>query len=155
MVYYKLEKYKKQVIAPESLRTVDTTEIITPYGNDAKVPVQKYRDNMKIWAAMYDGKVVYVLLGSENQSNIHYAMPPKNMLYDSINYASQVDAARASYKGFMFPGSICCLDKLGGRPDKMQCLHLDRTCACVTKCIHFWMTIWVSASRVRVWKPMC
>ena len=41
---------------------------------------------------------------------------------------------------FCFPGSIRCLDKLGGRPDKMLCLHLDRTCACVTKCIHFWMS---------------
>ncbi len=51
---------------------------------------------------MYDGKAVYVLLGSENQSSIHYAMPPKNMLYDSINYAAQVDAAKASYKGFKF-----------------------------------------------------
>ncbi len=92
----------KQVITPSSLKPVDTTGIAVPYGNGAKTPIQKYRDNMKIWAAMYDGRVVYVLLGSENQSNIHYAMPPKNMLYDSINYAAQVDAARASYKGFKF-----------------------------------------------------
>ena len=47
---------------------------------------------------------------------------------------------------FCFPGSICCLDKIAGRPDKMLCLHLDRTCACVTKYIHFWMTKWVGAS---------
>ena len=44
---------------------------------------------------------------------------------------------------FCFPGSICCPDKIGGRPDKLDCLHLDRTCACVTKYIHFWMTKWV------------
>ena len=92
----------KQVITPSSLKPVDTTEIAVPYGNGAKTPIQKYRDNMKIWAAMYDGKAVYVLLGSENQSNIHYAMPVKDMLYDGINYAAQVDAARASYKGFQF-----------------------------------------------------
>lgn len=92
----------KQVIQPTALKPVDTTEIITPYGNGAKTPIQKYRDNMKIWAAMSDGKAVYVLLGSENQSSIHYAMPVKDMLYDSINYAAQVDAARASYKGFQF-----------------------------------------------------
>ena len=92
----------RQVIIPSSLKPVDTTEIITPYGNGAKTPIQKYRDNMKIWAAMYDEKAVYVLLGSENQSSIHYAMPVKDMLYDGINYAAQVDAARASYKGFQF-----------------------------------------------------
>ncbi len=92
----------EQIIRPEALQSVDTTEIVAPYGNGAKVPVQKYRDNMKIWAAMQDGKAVYVLLGSENQSKVHYAMPVKDMLYDSINYAAQVDASRKSYKDFKF-----------------------------------------------------
>ena len=92
----------RQVIKPDALKPVDTTEVIVPYGNNAEVPVQKYRDNMKIWAAMQDEKAVYVLLGSENQSNIHYAMPVKDMLYDSINYAAQIDAARQSYKNFKF-----------------------------------------------------
>lgn len=36
------------VIKPESLRSVDTTEIAIPYGNGARVPIQKYRDTMKI-----------------------------------------------------------------------------------------------------------
>ena len=84
------------------MKPVDTTEIITPYGNGAKTPIQKYRDNMKIWAAMQDGKAVYVLLGNENQSKVHYAMPVKNMLYDSINYAGQVDEARQSYRNFRY-----------------------------------------------------
>ena len=88
----------RQVIQPEALQPVDTTEIAVPYGNGAKAPIQKYRDNMKIWAAMHDEKAVYVLLGSENQTKIHYAMPVKNMLYDSINYAGQVEQARQSYK---------------------------------------------------------
>ncbi len=47
---------------------------------------------------MQDGKAVYVLLGCENQSEIHYAMPVWDMLYDGLNYASQVEMARASYK---------------------------------------------------------
>lgn len=92
----------KQVIQPEALQPVDTTEITAPYGNGAKMPIQKYRDNMKIWAAMQDEKAVYVLLGSENQSKIHYAMPVKNMLYDGINYAGQVEQARQSYKSFKY-----------------------------------------------------
>ena len=36
--------------------------------------------------------------------------------------------------------------KTGGRPDKMLCLHLDRTCAYVTKYIHFGMIKWVGTS---------
>ena len=92
----------ERVIMPDALRSVDTTEIITPYGNGAKTPIQKYRDNMKIWAAMHDGRAVYVLLGSENQSKVHYTMPVKDMLYDSLNYAAQVDAARRSFKELKF-----------------------------------------------------
>lgn len=92
----------EQFIDPGALREVDTTEIAVPYGNNAKAPTQKYRDTMKIWAAMQDENAVYILLGGELQSKIHYAMPVKDMLYDSINYAAQVDAARASYKSFKF-----------------------------------------------------
>lgn len=87
-----------QVILPEKLRTVDTTEIAIPYGNNSRVPVQKYRDTMKIWAAMEDEYAVYVLLGGEAQSHVHYAMPVKDMLYDALNYAAQVDEARRSYR---------------------------------------------------------
>lgn len=32
----------------------------------------------------------YILFGIENQSNVHYAMPIKNALYDVLNYADQV-----------------------------------------------------------------
>ncbi len=87
----------EQIIKPDALSAVDTTEIITPYGNNAKIPIQRYRDTMKIWAAMQDQNAVYVLLGGELQSDIHYAMPVRDMLYDSINYAAQVSAARTSY----------------------------------------------------------
>lgn len=39
-----------------------------------------------------------MLLGIENQSNIHYAMPVKNMVYDSLQYATQIQKASASYR---------------------------------------------------------
>ena len=42
---------------------------------------------------MEDENGVYVLLGTELQMNVHYAMPVKNMLYDSINYAEQISEA--------------------------------------------------------------
>ena len=86
------------VIKPEKLREADTTEIALPYGNNARLTVQKYRDVKKIWAAKEDGKAVYILLGDELQSKVHYAMPVKDMLYDAIDYSKQVEDARRSYQ---------------------------------------------------------
>ena len=90
----------RQVIKPEALRDADATEVIVTYGANEKekLPVQKTRDNLQVWAVKCDDETKYVLLGSENQSKVHFAMPVRNMLYDSINYAAQVDAAHKSYK---------------------------------------------------------
>ena len=89
----------KQVIRPEQLRPLDTTSIVLPYGEDSKlVPIQKYRDVLKMVTAMEDDKAAYLLLGIENQSEIHYAMPVRNMLYDAIQYASQVDEASKAHR---------------------------------------------------------
>ena len=51
----------KQVIQPEGLKELDTTQIAIPYGNGARVPVQKYRDVLKLWAAMMDENAIYVM----------------------------------------------------------------------------------------------
>ena len=90
----------EQVINPESLEELDTREIDVPYGGEkgAKQPVQKTRDVIKSVIAMMDKRTAYLLLAIENQSNIHYAMPVKNMVYDALQYAKQVEAAMASHK---------------------------------------------------------
>ena len=88
----------KSVIQPEKLRELDTTEIAIPYGNGARVPVQRYRDLLKLWSAYMDDTAVYVMLGAELQGKTHYAMPVKKGLYDMIGYARQVDEARNSYR---------------------------------------------------------
>ena len=77
---------------------MDTSQITVPYGNNAHLPVQKYRDLLRIWEAMKDGKAIYVILGAEIQGNVHYAMPVKNGLYDWIGYSNQVEEARKSFK---------------------------------------------------------
>lgn len=87
----------KQVIRPESLTEMDSTEIIVPYGEgSAGVPEQKYRDLLKLM--MTDGKTAYCILGCEDQGTIHYAMPVKNMLYDSMQLARQVTKAAKSHR---------------------------------------------------------
>ena len=89
----------QQRIFPKQLRELDTTEIVVPYGaDDAEEPEQVYRDVMKSVVAMKDEHAAYLLLGIENQSEVNYAMPVKNLLYDAINYAKQVQKAANSHK---------------------------------------------------------
>lgn len=88
----------EQVIRPEELQELDTTELMVPYGNNAKVPVQKYRDLLKLWNAMMDSNAIYLILGSELQDKVHYGMPVKNGLYDMLNYSKQISEIRHSYQ---------------------------------------------------------
>ena len=78
----------RQVIDPKKLRELDRTELALPYGDGAKKSdvIQKYRDVFKLLAAMEDDDAAYLLLGVEDQSHVHYAMPARNMLYDAAQY---------------------------------------------------------------------
>ena len=92
----------RSVIRPEQLTERDSTKVALPYGADgAVVPVQKFRDVQKLYATMSDGKMEYVLYGAENQSEIHYAMPVKNNLYEALEYAGQVEEAAKSHRKAM------------------------------------------------------
>ena len=88
----------KQVIKPEELRELDTTELTVPYGNNAKVPVQKYRDLLKLWCAYLDESAIYVILGAELQNKVHYGMPVKDGLYDMLGYSKQIAEIKRSYQ---------------------------------------------------------
>ena len=87
----------KQKIRPESLSELDATELIVPYAEGgAGAPEQKYRDVLKV--AMTDGNVAYCILGCENQNDINYAMPVKNMSYDALQLSRQVAKAARSHR---------------------------------------------------------
>lgn len=90
----------EQVIDPGSLEELDTREVDVPYGGKegARQPVQRTRDVIKSVIAMKDRRTAYLLLAVEAQSNIHNAMPVKNMVYDALQYAKQVSNAVASHK---------------------------------------------------------
>ena len=102
----------KPVVEPERLREVDTTEIALPFGSQengngnsqSSEMVQKYRDILKSAVVMQEDEAAYILLGIENQTDIHYAMPVRNMIYDALQYGKQVaDTAvrhRKNYKNF-------------------------------------------------------
>ena len=96
----------RQVINPEQLRELDPAELSVPYGADQRgEPVQRYRDLFKALSAMEDQRAAYLLLGIESQDEVHYAAPVRNLLYDALQYARQVDETarihreKKDYKG--------------------------------------------------------
>ena len=81
----------EQVIRPENLKDMDTTQYVLPYGEKGHPEAaQKYRDVLKTLAIKTDENCTYLVLGIENQSSVHYAMPVRNMLYDAMQYEKQV-----------------------------------------------------------------
>ncbi len=89
----------RPVIQPSDLAEIDTRELGVPYGGPqgAGMPVQRTRDVMKA-VMMADSRRAYLLLAQELQSGVHYAMPVRNMVSDSLQYAGQVERAAASHK---------------------------------------------------------
>lgn len=88
----------KKVIQPERLQELDTTELVQLIAkgkNNKNESVQKYRDILKATVIMEDENADYLLLGIENQTEIHYAMPVRNMIYDALQYGNQVAAIAA------------------------------------------------------------
>ena len=80
----------EQRMKGEGLKELDSAELGIVLENDTGDAVQKYRDILRQCVMKGDGKTSYVLLGLENQTDIHYAMPVRSMLYDALHCASQV-----------------------------------------------------------------
>ena len=99
------------VIKPEHLSELDTAELIHIMEINSSVkksePVQRYRDVLK-YVKLNENERYHVrlIIGSEAQSEVHYAMPVRNMLYDSLNYAAQVNKlAVANHKNKIYSNS--------------------------------------------------
>ena len=94
----------KAVVDPGKLKEVDATEIALLFGAQEKnlkrqeEAVQRYRDLLKAAVIMGDGRRAYILLGIENQTDIHYAMPVKNAIYDALQYGRQVSEIAARHR---------------------------------------------------------
>lgn len=81
-----------------SLQELDSTEMGIIFTEESKDIVQKTRDILKKSVLMQDGKMTFLLLGIENQSEVHYAMPVRNLIYDALNYGKQVSKKAAEHK---------------------------------------------------------
>lgn len=77
----------EQLIRPEELELVEgEADVLITDKNKKTKAVQKYRDVVMRWK----NGVKFVILACENQDKIHYAMPVRTMLYDSMSYVNQM-----------------------------------------------------------------
>ena len=79
----------KQVILPHELTEMKSEAdfIVTDKSKYKKdKSVQRYRDITMSWKS----DIVLMILACEVQDKVHYAMPVRNMLYDSLSYIEQM-----------------------------------------------------------------
>lgn len=90
----------ESVIHPDQLQELDPTEIESLYvdENGTASMVEKNRDVLKEITAKSDDYATYVLMGIENQTNVDYGMPVRNMLYDALSYTKQIEEIKKQHK---------------------------------------------------------
>ncbi len=90
----------KQVVKADelSLQEKDPAEMGIVFANGQKDVVSKLRDVLKKCVIMSNEKMTFLLLGIENQSDVHYAMPVRNLLYDALNYGQQVSEIASEHR---------------------------------------------------------
>lgn len=130
----------EQVVDPELLHELDTTEIAIPFAldeeNTTEEAVQKYRDVLKSTVVMRNSEASYILLGIENQTDIHYAMPVRNIIYDALQYGKQVSEISKRHKDKRERKGHNKWEYLSGF------YKGDRICPVITLVIHFGAEEW-------------
>ena len=88
------------IIQADALERRDVLEWAGVFGVDEKqIQYQRrWRDLLKHVVIKYTGETYIVLLGVENQTKAHYAMPVRNMLYDALNCSSQIKDADKKHR---------------------------------------------------------
>lgn len=77
----------RQVILPEDLEEVNSVSSVSVKNRNGKTKnMKKYRDIIMKWR----NQATLVLLANESQDKVHYAMPHKVMLYDGMDYETQI-----------------------------------------------------------------
>ena len=84
----------RQVILPEDLEEVNSVSSVSVKNRAGKTKnMKRYRDIIMKWR----NQATLVLLANESQDKVHYAMPHKVMLYDGMDYETQI---RNNWKNF-------------------------------------------------------
>lgn len=129
----------RQVIKPSELKELDTAEMMYVFGSDTSKKVkgvQKYRDVLKYMTVMRGTEASYIIFGMENQTDIHYAMPVKNMVYDAMQYAGQVSRIASDHRRSSNKRAMSSAEFLSGftRADRLQPV--------ITLVVHFGADPW-------------
>lgn len=80
----------EQVVKPDNLQEMDTDVSGIIMADDYKLSLGRFRDVVK---KNFDG-IELVVLGLEIQEHIHYGMPLRTMVYDSLGYLKEFDGVR-------------------------------------------------------------
>lgn len=76
-----------QIVLPEDLEPAESEANILIADKEGKTQeLRRHRDIIMRW----NKGAFLVMLACENQSKVHYAMPVRNMLYDSLTYIEQM-----------------------------------------------------------------
>ncbi len=76
----------KPIIKKEELSDIRNESDLIIQDKNKKIKTStRYRDIVKQWK----NDITFVILATEIQENIHYAMPVRNMLYDALAYTDQ------------------------------------------------------------------
>ena len=85
----------KQVVRAEELEIMDSvTEVMLTDRAERTKDLDRYRDIVMLWK----NEMAFVILGCENQANMHHAMPVRNMLYDGLNYVGQIKQHKTNHE---------------------------------------------------------
>ncbi len=127
----------EKVLTSDSLTPVDTSAFTVLYGETGTdTSVQRFRDVLKLGIAKKNKTVVYLLLGIENQSEIHFAMPVRNMLYDALAYTEQVEATAKRHRLEQMNQQVSSAEYLSGF------YRDDRLVPVVTLVVYFGSDVW-------------
>ena len=80
----------EQIVRAEQLKEADPVELGIILGAEDSETVQKIRDVLKHALLLTDETCNYLLLGIENQSEVHLAMPVRNLIFDGLRYGEQI-----------------------------------------------------------------
>ena len=124
----------KQVIKADSLSDESVEEGAVVLAGEESETAQRYRDVLKSCVIKRGEGASYVLLGVENQANIHYAMPVRSMVYDALQYDKQVKRASQQHR----QGK----DKLTGEEFLSGFTKEDRLTPVITLVVYFGTERW-------------
>lgn len=123
----------EQVVRPEDLEEArGESDILVPDQEKKERQVQRYRDIVMQWK-----KGPYLaMLACESQSSVHYAMPVRNMLYDSLSYTEQIRRIGKSNRRKEGAGKMTREEFLSGLRRE------DRICPVITLVLYYGEDEW-------------